>query len=107
MYRKRRRGSRKYNEKMAVMRRGKERKRLEREPPYYPPDPTTDALREIIIIDRVGATTTHHFKLYDSGPGHRCDNFRVVVDGQTLGVLGWSKTMVRAREAFIRPGAFV
>lgn len=86
MYRKRQRGSRKYNEKLKAMLEGRERKRLEGPPPEYPDSLPDGVLREIIIIDRIGPTTTHHFKLHASR--RRADSFQVEVDGQPIEVMG-------------------
>ena len=87
MYRTRRHGSQKFNEKMARWRDIQLRKKLEEPAPYYGPE-----------------TTRHEIILHRS---NRIDCYRVEVDGRMLpGRKGWSSVLEMVRKAFVRVGAF-
>ena len=104
MYRMRRHGSQKFNEKMARWREIQLQKKLEEPPPYYGPQPP-EIRRRIIVEDYDGGETTRHeIVLHRSS---RIDCYRVEVDGKMLpGRKGWSSVMEMVRKAFVRVGAF-
>jgi hypothetical protein len=89
MYRKRTRGSKKFNEAMARARAAKERLRLDGPAPEYPPDLPL-IRRRVIIVARSG----------------RIDSYDVSADGVSLGRMGWALALVFVRKAFIRTGRF-
>ncbi len=81
MYRTRRHGSQKFNEKMARWRDIQLRKKLEEPAPYYGPEPP-EIRRRIIVEDYDGPETTRHeIVLHRS---NRIDCYRVEVDGRML-----------------------
>lgn len=98
-YRKRAKGSQKFNTMMAQARAAKEQKRLEGEVPDYPRDLPL-IRRRIIVEDYDGMQVVRHeFTLARSS---RIDSYEVSVDGQRLGRMGWSKALEMARKAFVR-----
>lgn len=103
VYRRRLKGSRKFNERMARARAAKERKRIEGPAPNYPPK--MPMIRRRIVIEDYdsGQVVRHEFVL---GRCSRIDCYEVSVDGQRLGQMGWSRAMVLARKAFVRCGRF-
>lgn len=104
MYRRRVRGSRKFNERMARARAEKERRRLEGPSPDYPAALPTVRRRVIVEDYDFGGTVRHEFVLERS---NRVDCYRVTVDGVTLpGRYGWSRMLEMVRKAFLRVGAF-
>jgi hypothetical protein len=103
MYRKRTKGSRKFNERMAAARAAKERLRLEGDAPDYPAEPLLIRRRVIIEDYDCGQVVRHEFTLARSG---RIDSYDVSADGVSLGRMGWARTLVFVRKAFIRVGRF-
>lgn len=103
MYRRRNRGSRKFNERMARARAAKERRRLEgkTEPRLELPL----VRRRVIVEDYdLGETVRHEFELRRSS---RIDCYCLVVDGAPLpGRHGWARTLEMVRKAFVRVGRF-
>lgn len=100
MYRKRKKGSRKVNERMARWREIQAQKKLELPAPKYPFEPP-EIRRRIIVEDYdLGETVRHEFVLYRSD---RIDCYLVEVDNQIIhGRKGWSKVLEMVRQAFIR-----
>jgi hypothetical protein len=103
MYRKRTRGSKKFNEAMARARAAKERLRLDGPAPEYPPDLPLIRRRVIIEDYDCGQVVRHEFTLARSG---RIDSYDVSADGVSLGRMGWARVLVFVRKAFIRVGRF-
>lgn len=102
MYRKRNKGSRKFNERMARARAAKERLRLEGPAPDYPPDLPLIRRRVIVEDYDTFGMVRHEFILARCG---RIDCYQVSVDGKTLpGRMGWSRVLELVRKAFIRTG---
>lgn len=86
------------------MRRERERKRLESDPPDYPANLPV-LRREIIIIDHDFGTIIEHMKLYKSD---RIDCYCVEIDGKTFHErLGWAKCLELVRKSFLRISAAV
>lgn len=100
MYRCRRNGSSKFNERMRRWREAKEKIRLEGSAPVYPYEPP-EIRRRIIVEDYdYGRTVRHEFVLLKS---NRIDCFRVAVDGKLLaGRMGWARVLEMIRKAFLR-----
>jgi hypothetical protein len=104
MYRTRRHGSLKFNEKMARWRDIQLRKKPEEPAPYYGPEPP-EIRRRIIVEDYDGPETTRHEIILNRS--NRIDCYRVEVDGRMLpGRKGWSSVQEMVRKAFVRVGAF-
>ena len=104
MYRKRTKGSKKFNEKMARARAAKESKRLAEPPPEYPPDSPLVRRRVVVEDYDAGEVVRHEFVLRRSG---RIDCYKVEVDGQVLpGRYGWSRAVELVRKAFVRIVSF-
>lgn len=104
MYRKRTRGSRKFNERMVRVRAAKEAKRLAGPPPEYGLD--LPEIRRRVIVENfdLGEMVRHDVVMRRS---NRIDCYVLEVDGQPLpGRHGWSKTLEYVRKAFIRVGSF-
>lgn len=104
MYRKRTRGSRKFNERTAKARAAKERKRLGGPAPDYAPG--LPMLRRRLIVEDfdLGQTVRHEVRMLRCG---RIDCYSLEVDGQPLpGRFGWAKTLELVRKSFIRVGNF-
>lgn len=104
MYRKRRGGSRKFNERMARARAAKAAIRLAGPAPEYAPE--LPPLRRRVIVEDydLGQAVRHEVAMYRSS---RIDCYTLEVDGQQLpGRFGWAKTLELVRKAFIRVGAF-
>jgi hypothetical protein len=100
MYKKRIKGSRKFNERMERARAERERRRLEGPAPDYPPD-LPDLRRRIVVEDfDSGEVVRHELKLYRSS---RVDCYVVEVDGERLpGRMGWARVLELVRKAFVR-----
>ncbi len=104
MYRTRRHGSQKFNEKMARWREIQLRQKLEMPAPYYGPEPP-EIRRRIIVEDYDGPETTRHEIILHRS--NRIDCYLVEVDGRMLpDRKGWSSVLEMVRKAFIRVGAF-
>lgn len=102
MYRKRTRGSRKFNERMTRARAAKERLRLEGPAPDYAPE-LPRVRRRLIVEDYDGGETVRHELLMLRSTRRDC--YLVEVDGQLIpGRHGWSKTLELVRKSFIRVG---
>lgn len=103
-YRRRTKGSRKFNERMAAARAAKERLRLDSSAPDYPP--ALPMIRRRVIVEDYdcGGVVRHEFILARSG---RIDCYEVSADGKSLGCMGWSKALAIVRKAFIRVGHFL
>ncbi len=104
MYRKRTRGSRKFNDRMAKARAAKERKRLDGPAPEARPE--LPMLRRRLIVEDFdcGEPLRHEVLMLRCG---RIDCYSLEVDGQQLpGRFGWAKTLELVRKSFIRVGSF-
>jgi len=102
MYRKRTKGSKKFNERMAKARAAKERKRLDGPAPEYRPELPLVRRRLIVEDFDFGEPVRHEVVMRRSG---RVDCYLLEVDGQELpGRHGWSKTLELVRKSFIRVG---
>lgn len=100
MYRKRLKGSKKFNEAMARARAARERRRLEGPAPDYPPE--LPLLRRRIFVEDFdfGPPVTHEILLYRS---NRVDCYHAEVDGKPLaGRIGWARVVELVRKAFVR-----
>ena len=98
MYRKRTKCSR----KLENMRKARERKRMETDPPEYPA-PLPDLRREVIVIDHDFGTVVEHMQLYRS---RRIDCYQIVVDGKQYGQpMGWAECLELVRKSFLRVSA--
>lgn len=100
VYRRRLKGSSKFNERLSRARASRERKRLDVPAPDYPP--ILPALRRRIIIEDydLGETVRHEISLYRT---NRVDCYRVEVDGSTVASrMGWARVLELARKAFVR-----
>lgn len=82
--------------RLAAMRAARDRNRMSRPAPDYPP-PLPD-LRLRITVERFdpGAVGTHVFDLRKSG---RCDQYRVFVDGEPWQVAGLARVLAALRKA--------
>ena len=97
MYRTRRHGSQKFNEKMARWRDIQLRKKLEEPAPYYGPEPP-EIRRRIIVEDYDGPETTRHEIILHRS--NRIDCYLVEVDGRMLpGRKGWSSVLEMIRHS--------
>jgi len=94
MYRKRTKGSKKYNHRMWLY------EPPEGPPPQYPYEPP-EIRRRIIVEDYdFGRTVRHEFVLLKS---NRIDCYRVAVEGKLLsGRIGWARVLEMVRKAFLR-----
>ena len=103
MYRKRIKGSRKFNGRMERARIERDRRRLEGPAPDYPPE-LPDLRRRVVVEDYdLGEVVRHEIRLYRSG---RVDCYVVEVDGRRLsGRMGWARALGLVRKAFVRVGA--
>lgn len=91
----------KYSEKLKVMRKAKERKRLEGDAPDYP-IMLPEIRRRIIIIDYDFGEVMHEIVLKKSS---RVDCYQAVIDGKVWRErIGWSKILEAVRKSFIRVG---
>lgn len=100
MYRKRLKGSQKYNERLARARQTRVENRLELPERNYPTE--LPALRRRIVVEDYdfGEAVRHEILLYKTS---RIDSYRVVVDGQELqGKFGWARVLELVRKAFLR-----
>ena len=91
------RRTRKYSaERLAAMKAGKDRARLERPAPDYPQ--TLPELRMRIVVERFdsGEPERHEFTLLRS---RRVDQYRVLVDGKPWRVAGLSAVLEGLRKA--------
>lgn len=100
VYRRRLKGSAKFNARLARARIAREQTRLAAPAPDYPA-PLPDLRRRILVEDfDFGETIRHEFLLHRSG---RVDCYKVSVDGQRLsGRMGWSRVLELLRKAFVR-----
>lgn len=99
-YRKRTRFSKKLQ---AVMQRGRERARMERPAPEYPPE-LPDLRRELLIRDHDHGLVEHKIEFYKT---NRRDCYRIVADGvEWKRRIGWSKALEAVRKSFVRIGTF-
>ena len=89
-------------EKLAAMRRGRERAHMEGPSPSYP-QPLPDLRRQIIVRDFDFGETIHTLDLYRT---NRVDCYRVVDDGvEWKERIGWSKILAGLRKSLPRVGA--
>ncbi len=100
MYRKRLRGSKKFNERVARARNARLRNRLELSA-LVSPIILPELRRKITVEDYdMGECVRHEILLYKT---NRIDCYRAVVDGQELaGRIGWAKILEKIRKAFVR-----
>jgi hypothetical protein len=102
-YRRRTKGSQKFQRMGRASVAARRQKMLESPRPSYAPD-LPDLRRELIVIDHDFGEVRHHFELRKST---RIDSYQVTVDGQQLpGRYGWSRVLEMARKSFIRVGVF-
>lgn len=100
-YRKRTRFSKKLQE---AMQRGRERARMERPVPEYPPE-LPDLRREVIIRDHDHGLVEHKIEMFKTG---RRDCYRIVADGvEWKSRMGWSRALEAVRKSFVRIGNFI
>lgn len=100
MYRKRRKFSKKLKE---AMQRGRERARMERPAPEYPPE-LPELRRCIIVIDFDHGRVEHRIDLFKT---NRVDCYRAMVDGKEWKRrIGWAKVLEGVRKSFVRIGRF-
>ena len=104
MYKKRIKGSRKFNERMERARAERGRRRLEGPAPDYPPR-LPHLRRRVVVGDfDLGGVVRHELRLYRS---NRADCYVVEVDGRRLpGRMGWARVLELVRKAFVRVRAF-
>ena len=100
MYRKRKNGSRKFNERNERARFTRIQNRLNLPAIEYPAE-IRELRRKIIVEDfDFGETVTHEILLYRT---NRIDCYRVVIDGNEVSArLGWSKILEKLRKGFPR-----
>ena len=99
-YRKRIRFSKKLQ---AAMQAGRERARLSRPAPEYPPD-LPDLRRELIIRDHDHGTIEHKIEMFKTS---RRDCYRIVADGvEWKRRMGWSKALEAVRKSLVRVGQY-
>ena len=101
MYRNRR-GSQKFNQ--AACQAGKQRARMDRPAPDYPPDMSGHA-RQIVIRDSfTGIEHRFDLQVYEN----RRDRYRVTVDGGMClpKPMGWTDVVEMAGKSFVRVGSF-
>ena len=83
------------------MQRSRERARMERPAPEYPPE-LPELRREIIIRDYDFGLVEHKLEMFRTS---RRDCYRVVADGvEWKKRMGWSRVMAAARKSFVRVG---
>ena len=102
-YRKRLRGSRKFNERLARARQTRTQNRLELPAPNYPRE--LPKLRRRVTVEDYdcGEVVRHEIELYRS---NRIDCYKICVDGKPLsGRFGWARVLELVRKAFIRVSA--
>ena len=100
MYRKRKYGSQRFNERLSRARKTHLQNRRELPERDYPVE--LPVLRRRILVEDFdfGETVRHEILLYRS---NRIDCYRVVVDGQEFEKrLGWAKVLEKIRKAFVR-----
>ena len=89
-------------ERLAAMRRGRERARLEGPAPDYP-QPLPDLRRRLVVEDFDFAHSVHVMEFYRTD---RIDCFRVVVDGKEWKRrIGFSQALAGLRKSMTRVGA--
>lgn len=89
----------KMSAKLAAMRAGKERARLARPAPEYPPT-LPELRRTIIVVDHDFGEVTHRIDLYRTA---RVDCYRAVADGRPWkNRIGWSRVLATLRKSFPR-----
>lgn len=89
-------------ERLAAMRRGRERARLEGPAPDYP-QPIPDLRRRLVIEDFDFSHSVHVMEFYRTD---RIDCFRVVVDGKEWKRrIGFSQALAGLRKSMPRVGA--
>lgn len=89
-------------ETLAKMRAGKDRARMARPAPDYPPD-LPELRRRIVITDYDFGERTHTLDLYRTS---RVDCYRVHVDGRPWQArMGWSRILAGLRKSMPRLGA--
>ena len=104
MYKKRIKGSHKFNERMERARAERERRRLAAPAPERPPE--LPHLRRRVVVEDFdfGDVVRHEIRLYRSS---RADCYVVEVDGRRLlGRMGWARALELVRKAFVRVRAF-
>jgi hypothetical protein len=90
------RRTRKYSEKrLAAMRQGKERARMEQSAPYYPP--ALPDLRIRITVERFDVGEESH--IFELRKTRRIDQYAVFVDGEPWRVAGLSTVLAGLRKA--------
>ena len=95
-YRKRTRFSKKLQ---AAMQAGRERARMERSAPDYPPD-LPELRREIIVRDYDFGLVEHRIALYRT---NRADCYRAEADGKPWqSRIGWSRVLEGLRKSLLR-----
>lgn len=94
----------KYSKRLlAAMQAGKDRARMERPAPDYPPE-LPELRRRVIVIDYDHGRVVHRIDLYKSD---RVDCYRAVADGKPWrDRIGWANVMAAMRKSFVRVGAF-
>ena len=98
MYKKRN----KYSKKLANMRKAKERKRIESDPPDYPAQ-LPELRRMVIVVDYDFGKVTEVMRLYKTS---RIDCYKAVVNGETWKKkVGWAKCLEAIRKSFVRVGS--
>lgn len=81
---------------------GRDRARMERPAPEYPPA-LPELRRELIIRDHDFGLVEHKIEMFRTG---RRDCYRIVADGvEWKNRMGWSKTLEAVRKSFIRIGS--
>lgn len=102
-YRKREKGSKKFNERLERARQTRLRNRLDLPERDYPVE--LPELRRKIIVETYdfGETVRHEILLYRT---NRIDSYRVCIDGTFLpNPIGWSRVLELTRKAFVRVNA--
>jgi len=100
VYRKRTRFSKRLQE---AMQRSRERARMDRAAPEYPPE-LPELRRELFIRDHDFGLVEHKIEFYKTD---RRDCYRIVADGvEWKQRMGWSKALEAVRKSFIRVGSF-
>ena len=95
-YRKRTKFSKKLQ---AAMQHGRERARMERPAPEYPPE-LPELRRRVIVIDYDHGRVVHRIDLYKT---NRIDCYRAVADGKPWrDRVGWANVMAAVRKSFLR-----
>ena len=104
MYKKRIKGSRKFNERMERARAEREHRRLEGTAPDYPPELPELRCRIVVEVFDSGGVVRHELKLYRSS---RIDCYVVVVDGKTAAGADGTGAGAGTRPQGFRQGAGV